>query len=422
MFLSAAQKPKHRTKGSVITALDVGSHKICCLIARVDENGAPHVVGIGHHLSQGVRHGVVVDIDAAASAIGHAVHAAEQMAGETITEVIINISGNHLQSLVHQTSVPLNGEITDAQINKALTLSRSEISRNDQQQLIHAIPMHFAVDDQHGIRDPRGLYGDALNVSVHLVTAGVNSVKNLAACVQRKHLDIDGMVAAPFAAGLAALVDDELELGATILDMGGGTTNIGVFQNGHLVFADCIPIGGQHITMDIARGLTTPVAQAERMKTLYGSAVATASDERELIDVPQVGEEDADNSNHVPRSLLVGIIQPRIEEILELVRERLELSGHYQSAGRRVILTGGASQLQGLRDVAQAMLDKQIRHGRPMRVSGLAESTAGPAFAVAAGLLLYPLQHFSGPDNAAMNSVPPQNLIGKIRAWLRENL
>jgi len=420
MFFSGAQKPKARTRGSLITALDIGSHKICCLIARVDENGSPHVIGIGHHLSQGLHHSVVVDIDAAATAIGHAVHAAEQMAGETISEVIINISGNHLQSLIHQTSVPLHGEVMDAQINKALTLSRQEIARNEQQQLIHAIPMHFAVDGQAGIKDPRGLYGDALNVSVHLITAGVNTVKNLAACVQRKHLEIDGMVAAPFAAGLSALVDDELELGATVLDMGGGTTSIGVFQNGNLVFADCIPVGGQHITMDIARGLTTPVAHAERMKTLYGSAIATASDERELIDVPQVGEEDV--GNHVPRSLLVGIIQPRVEEILELVRERLEASGHHQSAGRRVILTGGASQLQGLRDLAQAMLDKQVRYGRPMRVSGLAESTAGPAFAVAAGLLLYPLQHFSNLDITAMETAAPQNLFAQVRAWLRENL
>lgn len=421
MFLASAHKHKHRTKGSVIAALDVGSHKVCCLIARLDEQMKPQVIGIGHHLSQGLRSGVVIDVDAAASAIGQAVHAAEQMAGETIEDVIINVSGNHLQSLIHQTSLPLSGEVTDKEIAKTLQLSRQEIGKSEQQELIHAIPMHFAVDGQHGIRDPRGLYGDNLNVSVHLVTAATNSVKNLMACVQRKHLEVEGKVAAPFAAGLSALVDDELDLGATILDMGGGTTNIGVFQNGHLVFADCIPIGGQHITMDIARGLTTPVAQAERMKTLYGSTIATASDDRELIDVPQVGEEDG-ASNHVPRSLLVGIIQPRVEEILELVRERLENSGHHQTAGRRVILTGGASQLQGLRDLTQAMLDKQVRHGRPMRVNGLAESTAGPAFAVAAGLLLYPLQHFSNPDIAVMETASPKNIFGQIRQWLRENL
>ncbi|HCM84265.1 MAG TPA: cell division protein FtsA [Alphaproteobacteria bacterium] len=422
MFLSAAHKPKHRTRGSIITALDIGSHKICCLIARLDDQMKPQVIGIGHHLSQGLRSGVVIDVDAAASAIGQAVHAAEQMAGETIEDVIINVSGNHLQSLIHQTTLPLSGEVTEKEIAKALQLSRSEIGKSEQHKLIHAIPMHFAVDDQHGIKDPRGLYGDQLNISVHLIAAATNSVKNLMACVQRKHLEVEGMVAAPFAAGLSALVDDELELGATILDMGGGTTNIGVFQNGHMVFADCIPIGGQHITMDIARGLTTPVAQAERMKTLYGSTIATASDDRELIDVPQVGEDEDGASNHVPRSLLVGIIQPRVEEILELVRERLENSGHHQSAGRRVILTGGASQLQGLRDLTQAMLDKQVRHGRPMRVNGLAESTAGPAFAVAAGLLLYPLQHFSNPDIAVMETVAPTNIFQQMRQWLKENL
>jgi cell division protein FtsA len=229
------------------------------------------------------------------------------------------------------------------------------------------------------------------------------------------------MVAAPYAAGLSALVEDELELGAVVIDMGGGTTNIGVFSGRHLVFADCIPIGGQHITTDIARGLTTPMAQAERMKTLYGSAIATASDDRELIDVPQVGEEDAGASNHVPRSLLVGIIQPRVEEILELVRERLEASGQFHQTSRRVVLTGGASQLQGLRDLAQAMLERQVRHGKPMHVSGLAEAASGPAFAVAAGLLLSPFQTNMGGEITTHGNTGG-SMMTQVKAWLRDNL
>jgi cell division protein FtsA len=421
MFFSSVSLPKPRPRGSLIAALDAGSHKVCCLIARVGETGKPNVIGIGHHLSQGIKHGVVVDIDAAASAIGHAVHAAEQMAGENITEVITTVSGSHLQSFIHKSTLTLSGEVSDAHTQKALNLARQEVAKHEQLKLIQAIPVDYTLDGQAGVVDPRGLHGGQLQTSVHLVTANANAVKNLAACVQRKHLDIAGLVAAPYAAGLSALVDDELELGAVVIDMGGGTTNIGVFSAGHLVFADCIPIGGQHITTDIARGLTTPMAQAERMKTLYGSAIATASDDREIIDVPQVGEEDASASNHVPRSLLVGIIQPRVEEILELVRERLEASGQFQSTSRRVVLTGGASQLQGLRDLAQAMLERQVRHGKPMHVSGLAESTGGPAFAVAAGLLLSPFQSASGGE-ITLGNHSSGNLMSQVKAWLRDNL
>ena len=412
---------KFLTRGNIIAALDIGSHKVCCLIARVDDAGKPNVIGVGHYLSQGIKHGVVVDVDAAASAIGHAVHAAEQMAGETITEVIVNVSGSHLQSFLHKSTLTLSGEVSDAHIQKALNLSRQELTKHDQLKLIQAIPVEYTLDGQTGVVDPRGLHGHQLQTTVHLVTANSSVVKNLAACVQRKHLEICGMVAAPYAAGLAALVDDELELGAVVIDMGGGTTNIGVFSGRHLVFADCIPIGGQHITTDIARGLTTPMAQAERMKTLYGNAIATSSDDREIIDVPQVGEEEAAESNHVPRSFLVTIIQPRVEEILELVRERLEASGQFHQTSRRVVLTGGASQLQGLRDLAQAMLERQVRHGKPMYVTGLAEAASGPAFAVAAGLLLSPFQASMGGEMNIRRGAS-DDWMEAIKSWLEDNL
>jgi cell division protein FtsA len=205
--------------------------------------------------------------------------------------------------------------------------------------------------------------------------------------------------------------------------MGGGTTSIAVFFDGRVVFADCLPVGGAHVTADIARGLTTPVAHAERMKTLYGNAIPNVSDEREIIDVPQVGEDEPAEANHVPRSLLTGIIQPRLEEVFELVRGRLEASGFDKVSGRRVVVTGGASQLQGVRELAQLVLDKQVRMGRPLAIAGLAEATCGPAFSTAAGLIAHAVRREADPAQAGVPEEPVgPGILGRLGGWLRENL
>jgi cell division protein FtsA len=214
-----------------------------------------------------------------------------------------------------------------------------------------------------------------------------------------------------------------MDLGVTVIDMGGGTTTIGVFFDGNMIFADTVPVGGGHVTNDIARGLSTPLAHAERMKALWGSAISATLDERESIAVPQIGEEEDGHVNHVPKSLLVGIIAPRLEETFELVRHRLEVSGFDKVAGRRVVLTGGACQLHGVRELAALILDKNVRIGRPLRLAGLAEATHGPAFSTAAGLL-----HFALSERAETPR-PPRRAIGsmldrfgRIGHWLRENL
>jgi cell division protein FtsA len=231
---------------------------------------------------------------------------------------------------------------------------------------------------------------------------------------------VDGVVISPLAAGLAVLADDERELGATVIDMGGGTTTIGVFAEGELVFCDSIPIGGIHVTNDIARGLTTPTAHAERMKTLYGHATATASDRQELIDVPQVGENDPGSFAQVPRSLLMGIIQPRLEEVFEMVRARLEHAGFDKVGGRRVVLTGGASQMPGTRELAQLILDKQVRLGRPVALPGLPDAALSPAFSVAMGLLIYATQ--PKREFRMIRTVEgSRGWFGRIESWLKEH-
>lgn len=406
----------------LIAALDVGSNKICCFIARAEDDGRPRVIGIGHQLARGVRGGAIVDMEAAESAILTAVHAAEQMAGETIQDVVVNVSGGYPASQTIGVEVTIAGhEVGDGDLRRVLQHGHSP-DHNGERQLIHSIPVGYTIDGSRGIRDPRGMYGERLGVDIHLVTAGAGAVRNLATCIGRCHLDIRGLVVSPFASGLATLVEDEMDLGVTVIDMGGGTTTIAVFFDGNVVYTDSVPIGGAHVTSDIARGLSTPIVHAERMKTLYASCIASPADEREVIAVPQVGEDASDHVNNVPRSILVGIVQPRLEETFELVRARLEASGFDKIAGRRVVLAGGASQLAGVRELAALVLDKQVRMGRPIRVAGLAEATAGPAFATSAGLLSYALHaEAEQPRPGRAQAEEPNGLIGRLGHWFREN-
>ncbi len=414
------KKLAQRPRGTV-GIVDIGTTKVCCFIAR-REREEPHIVGIGHQISRGVRNGVIVDIDAASQAILNAVHAAEQMAGETLGEVAVNLSGGFAASRIVKTEINLNGrEVTDADMRRVLDQGHLMTEPADRE-VIHSIPVGFSIDASRGIRDPRGMYGQRLGVNMHVVTASAGAVRNLANAIGRCHLEIAGVVVSPYAAGLACLVEDETELGVTVLDMGGGTTGIAVFYDGNLVFTDSVPVGGHHVTNDIARGLSTPIAHAERMKTLYGSAIASTSDERELITVPQVGEEDEGQANHVPRSLLVGIISPRLEETFEMVRDRLEASGFDKIAGRRVVLTGGACQLPGTRELAALILDKQIRIGRPLRIEGLAEATGGPAFSAAAGLIHFALsERAETPRRGRALTEEPGGLFIRFGHWIREN-
>jgi cell division protein FtsA len=408
-----------RPRGSLVAAVDIGTSKICCFIARVEAEG-PRIVGIGHQVSRGVRGGKVVNLDAAGDSIRNAVHAAEQMAGETIERVVVNQSGGFLPSRIVQAEIGIAGhEIGEADTREVLERGY-QMRESDDSQVIHSIPVGFSIDGSRGIRDPRGMVGERLGVNMHLVTASAASVRNHSAAIGRAHLSVDALVVSPYAAGLACLVEDEMDLGVTVIDMGGGTTTVGVFFDGNMVFADTVPVGGQHVTSDIARGLSTPLAHAERLKALFGSAIAATRDERETIAVPQIGEEEDGHVNHVPKSLLVSIVAPRIEETFELVRNSLEVSGFDKLAGRRVVLTGGACQLHGVRELAALILDKQVRIGRPLHIGGLAESTHGPAFSTTAGLLLFAMSEKAETPRTRRASAG--GVLGRVGTWLRENL
>jgi cell division protein FtsA len=413
----------------LIGALDIGSHKVCCFIARPEANGNLKVIGIGHQLSAGIKAGNVVDMEETETSIRAAVDAAERMAGEPLESLYVSLSAGNPQSHALSVDVAIDGhEVEAVDIQNVLYEGRQRFSpeggaggsHGGGNDVIHALPISYTVDGAAGVKDPRGLYGDRLGVDMHIITASPGPRRNLETCIARCHLKVADFVISPYASGLSCLVEDEKSLGVLCLDMGGGTTSLSVWMEGAMVYTDIIPIGGNHVTSDIARGLLTPTQHAERLKTLFGSAMSSPNDDRELLDVPQMGESDSENTTRIPRSILNGIIRPRLEETFELVHDRLVASGLEKAVGRRMVLTGGASQLSGARDLASRILEKQARIGHPLRVNGLADAVAGPAFSTAAGILAYA----SGQSMDAFERHeyrPPKNRFVQIGRWIKEN-
>jgi cell division protein FtsA len=411
-------------RGGLIAALDVGSSKVCCFIARADLDGKLTVEGIGHQLSRGIKAGTVIDVEAVEESIRAAVDAAERMANETISQVYLNLSNGRPHSDAVRVEVRISGDQVDENdIRNAISEATKQFNRPERD-IIHAIPVVYSVDGAMGIHDPRGMYGDQLGVDIHIVTVEKGPTRNLRHCLERGHLGIAGTVVSPYASGLSCLVEDEREIGVTLIDMGGGTTTTSVFMEGSLVYADVVPIGGQHVTNDIARGLLTSISDAERMKTLHGSAIRSSSDDSDTLTITQVGEHGSNHTQEIPQSVLMGIIQPRLEEIFETVHDHLITSGYDQLAGKRVVLTGGASQLQGVGELASRILNKNVRPGKPDHINGLAEATVGPAFATCAGLLAYATQGQAHPGmlNAAMLAQnEPKSAMARVGRWLKDN-
>ena len=421
-------------RGVIVSVLDIGSTKICCLVGRLRPaepgealRGRTHsieVLGIGHTRSRGIKSGVVVNLDVAEEAVRNAVDAAERMAGVTVESLIVTISAGRLASEKCAADVALTGKaITDADTGRVLAAGR-RYSVTDGRSVVHSLPIGYSLDGEAGIADPRGMVGHRLGVDMHVVTADTPPLRNLELCLNRCHLSIEGMVAAPYASGLSVLVDDEAELGAAVVDLGGGTTTIAVFNRGHLVHVDAIAVGGQHITTDIARGISTRLTDAERLKTMFGSALPGFSDDRELLTVPALDADEHEMPNQVPRSALTRIIKPRIDEILELVRDRLNASGFAALFGRRLVLTGGGSQLNGVTEAARRILARNVRLGRPLGVAGMPEQAKGPSFAAAVGLLIYPqvadLEQ-SEERHEQQFAMTGTGYIARVGHWFRES-
>ncbi len=421
MYFNLKSKQTTRAKGSIVSALDIGTSKICCFIARITDSGGIHVIGIGHHESKGLKSGKFTDMEAAEICIGQAIQSAEDMAGETINSVIVNLPNIHAQShqISSETSIS-GGEVTDNDVRRTLSRAR-DVEVATQNELIHAIPIQYTIDGNKGVKDPKGMHGKNMHAKIHAITGATNAIKNFRLSVSNNHLETEAFCVDAYAASLSCLVEDERNLGCTVIDMGAGTTSIAIFIDGTCVHTSAIPIGGGHVTHDIARGLTTPINHAERIKTLYGNAIQSTRDNSDMIEVPQIGEDESAGGHFVPRSILTSIIQPRLEETFEMIREKLETSGYSDIVGRRVVLTGGACQLSGLRELGTLILDKQIRLANPIKITGLANATSGPAFSAVCGMLNYASYHMDEIPNLSIPIVTPGTIVSRMTQWLKEN-
>jgi cell division protein FtsA len=430
---SPRMKPVSPRKTAIVAALDIGTSKVACLVARLTpqppqealrrRSHGIEILGVGHTESGGIKNGAVVNLAEAEAAVRHAVDLVEREASVQLESVILSVSSGRPASEFYAVNVNVAGSsVTDGDVTRALAAGCNHSVRAGRV-VLHSLPTGYALDGVRGVGEPRGMLAKEFAVDMHVVTADVTAARNLMLAVERCHLEVETMVAAPYVAGLSVIADDEADVGAALIDMGAGTTTTAVFAEGRFVHADGFALGGNHVTMDLARGLNARISDAERIKTLYGSVLAGGSDERDMITVPAVGDDDREPPQLVSRASLVRIIKPRVEEILEMVRDRLAASPFANETRARAILTGGASQLTGLPELAARVLNRPVRVGRPLGISGLPEAAKGPAFAVATGLLVYPqaahLEHFE--PRRTRHLMTGTGYIARVGRWLRES-
>ncbi len=373
-------------KEEILVGLDVGTSKVACVVAQRGADGRVDVVGLGRHASSGLRKGVVVNIEATTESIRHAVQEAEMMSGVEIRRVVVGISGAHVRGLdSHGVVRTRNNEVSQEDVERVLEAARAVKIPADQD-VLHVLAQEFVIDGQEGVREPVGMSGVRLEARVHIVTAARSAVENLMKCCRRCGLDVGDVVLEPLASAEAVLTDEEREMGVAVVDIGAGTTDLVVFTDGAFRFVSVLPVGGDHLTKDLVAGLRTSTKAAEELKIRYGAASPQFVDENEEIEVPSVGDRPP---RLMARDALAQLLDPRVEEILELVREALERSGYFALLSAGVVLTGGTAKLPGLVEMAEDILGVQVRVGAPRAVGGLADVAGAPEFATGVGLVLW---------------------------------
>jgi cell division protein FtsA len=376
----------------VVGLLDIGTSKVACIIAALDpperhgEGRRIRVLGVGHLRSRGLKAGVITDLAEAEATVRAAIAQAERAAHLTLEEVFVSVSCGRLQSSNFSASVDITGGVVRADDIDRLMAGGHAFAEREGRTLIHLNRVGFRVDGAAGSHDPRGMAASRLSADMHTVAADEAPVRNLMLVVERCYLNVRALIATPYASALAATSEEERRLGVTCIDIGGGTATVAAFSDGHFIHAATIPVGGHHITLDIAQALQTPLAEAERIKTLYGTMVVAQSDEFETFSYALAGEEEGARGQ-ATKAQLAGIIRPRVAGILGMARERLDKAGVTAFAGERVVLTGGASGLVGLGEFAANTLGRPARVSMPQPFAGLPQSVCSPAFSTVAGLL-----------------------------------
>ena len=404
-------------KADLIIGLDIGTTKICTVVGEATEDGVD-VIGIGMSPSNGLRKGVVVNIEETVKSVQKALEEAELMAGCAIRSVYAGIAGSHIKGFNSQGVIAIEGgEVTQRDVDRALKAA-STVNIPLDREVVHILPQEFIVDDQRGIHHPLGMAGVRLEVEVHIVTGAVTSAQNVIKSCHRSGLDVSDIVLESLASAKAVLTEEERELGVALVDLGGGTTDIAIFANDTFKHTDVLPLGGQNLTNDIAFGLRTPMASAERIKVKYGCAMVDLVSMDEIIEVPTVGGRDP---RRLSRQLLAEICQPRMEEVLALVDQKLTRSGCKHLIGAGVVITGGSALLDGCQELGEQIFNLPTRIGYPRNVGGLKDVVNSPKYATAVGLLCYGAEKEGGERKFR---VQEENIIARVRnrvkSWFKE--
>jgi cell division protein FtsA len=372
-------------KNSIVVGLDIGTSKVCAVIGEMTENGV-EIIGVGSHPSQGLRKGVVINIEGTVNSVKKAVEEAGLMAGCEIHTVFTSISGGHIKAFnSHGIVAVKNKEVTQRDLERVIDAARAVAIPMDRD-VIHVLPQDYIIDDQDGIREPLGMSGVRLEAKVHIVTGAATSAQNIVKCCNRTGLNVAEMVLAPLAAAEAVLSDEERELGVVLIDVGGGTTDIAIYHDGTVKHTAVVGIGGNHVTNDIAAGLRTPFNDAERIKQRHGCARASMVTDDERVDVPSVAGKGAGS---VSRQILCEIIEPRLDEIFELVQKEVAKSGFEGALTSGIVITGGSMLLPGAVEMAERSFGLPVRLGVPARVRGLIDIIGNPTYATGVGLVLH---------------------------------
>jgi cell division protein FtsA len=402
----------------LLVGLDIGTSKVVTIVGEVAEDGHVEVIGIGSHPSRGLKKGVVVNIESTVQSIQRAVEEAELMAGCEINMVFTGIAGNHIRSLNSHGIVAIRDkEVSPSDVERVIDAARAVAIPADQR-ILHVLPQEFVIDNQEGIREPIGMSGVRLEAKVHLVTGAVSAAQNIVKCVQRCGLSVEDVVLEQLASSHSVLTEDEKELGACIVDIGGGTTDIAVFCGGAIQHTAVIPIAGDQVTNDIAISLRTPTQYAEEIKIKYACALSQLANPDETIEVPSVGDRPP---RRLARQTLAEVVEPRYEELFSLIRDELRRSGFEELIAAGIVLTGGSSKMEGAVELAEEVFHMPVRLGVPQFVDGLKDVVRNPIHATGVGLLLYGRDAVAKSGERSAGKTGLRDVFDRMRAWFQGN-
>ena len=403
-----------KTASNLVVGLDIGTSKVLCIVGEIGPDGEIEVVGVGHHPARGLRKGVVTNIESTVQSIQRAVEEAELMAGCQIYSVFVGIAGSHISSFNSTGMVPIRDqEVTQRDMEGVIEAARALVIPNDQK-VLHILPQDFIIDGHEGIREPIGMCGVRLEAKVHIITGAVSAAQNIVKCVRRCGLEVDDIILEQIASSEAVLGEDERELGVCMIDIGGGTTDIAVFTDGAIRHTAVIPIAGDQVTNDIAVALRTPTQAAEEIKKKYGCALTQMAAEGQTVETPSVG-------GRAPRSLsrqtLAEVIEPRVEELLQLALAELRRSGFEELVGSGIVLTGGSSKMEGMVELAEEVFHMPVRLGIPTYEGGLQEVVRNPIYSTGVGLIQFGHAHQGMEQGEPEKQQLFRTLLERMKSW-----